>query len=166
MFNIDPVLFPAGRFLHGNQRGDTDKPNFDGPIQGFDQCLGVFLLKRQGFMNENVNGCFTVTVAPELQYLHVLIAYPALARGAIGKLLSRDRSHRCIAKRPERSKSPCDIVRNQLNNKVGILGKAQIAMGVHRKPAGDEISDTGTVEGSNDSFEAAQFHNPALVTDV
>ena len=39
-------------------------------------------------------------------------------------------------------------------------------MGIHRKPAGDQISDTGIIERSDNRFEARQFHNTAIVADV
>ncbi|MEK9142279.1 MAG: hypothetical protein AAB308_14590 [Nitrospirota bacterium] len=81
-------------------------------------------------------------------------------------MLSRDWCHQCIAKCAERDKGPLDIVRDQLNDEIGILGKAQVAMGIHRKPASDQISDTGVIERSDNRFEARQFHNAAIVADV
>ncbi len=52
VFDVYPVLFPARRCLHLDQRGDADKPHFDGPIQGFDQRVGILLIKGKGLMDE------------------------------------------------------------------------------------------------------------------
>jgi len=39
-------------------------------------------------------------------------------------------------------------------------------MGIHPKPTGNQISDTGVVERPNNRFEARQFHNAAIVADA
>src|SRR3990172_2963784 len=164
MFDIYSVLLSARRFLHFNQRGDADKANFYGPIQRFHKRSGVFFIKRKGLIGKYVNRCLTVAVAPELQHLHTLIAYPALARSSIGKLLRCDRRQWFVAKRRESSKGPFDIVRYQLDDNVGVLGKAEIPMGVHRKAAGDQIAYAGLVERADDRFEAGQCHGASSYT--
>lgn len=60
VFDIDPILFPARRFLHGNQWRDADNPNVDGSVQGFDQRLGVFVLERKRLIDEDGNRGFTM----------------------------------------------------------------------------------------------------------
>jgi hypothetical protein len=107
-----------------------------------------------------------MAVTPELQHLHVLIADPALAGGWIGKLFGGDRRHRGITERPERSKGPPDVIRDQLDDNVGIVRKTQLSMSIHRESAGDEIPDTGIVEGADNRLKTRQFHNGAIVANV
>ena len=105
-------------------------------------------------MHEDVDGRLTVSVAPELQHLHSLVADPALTKRLIGKLGHGDWHDRTIAERGECRKGARDIVGYELDDDIDVFRETKIPVRTDRQPAGYQIANTFGLQRGGESFKA------------
>jgi hypothetical protein len=137
------------------QRDEMDRHVF---MQRRDQCARVLLVKAERLGYKDVYGRLTVGITPELQNLHSLVTYPTLTKFFVRELAHRDRNDGSIAKGGEGGERSLDVVRDQLNDNVDVLRKAQISMGADCQSSGYQISHACRLKRGGQSLEAGEFH--------
>jgi len=118
----------------------------------------VFLFEGEGFGDEDIDGCFSVRVAPELEHLHAFVVDPALPLFGVGELFTGDGHIGPIAKGVQCSEGLFDVFREQSQHKIHILGKTQIAVGVNGEPTGHQILYASGIQYAEYLFGAVEFH--------
>src|SRR5205814_6343219 len=162
VLNVVQVYCPPESFLHGDQCGESHVARFHRRAARNLNNVGVRFSELQRKIewldNEDVHGCLTVSVAPELEDLHILLSNPTRPDSWIGKLCRGNRHARMIANAGERPECTLDVCRYKLDGEIGILGETQIAMCVDCQPADDQYADIFAIKCFKYGGNAGQFH--------